>query len=378
MLSTIKTVYTEGQEKLVQAGIHDAAFDARELLSFVMGIPFRDLPLHYADEVADEQLSMYEELLKRRILGEPLQYITGEQEFMGLPFHVDERVLIPRLDTEILAENALEYVSRKIAGSGLYNAENRNSYIEGNCCAAENTSFSEADRGCQFRVLDLCCGSGAIGLSIAALACDTNHISQIYNVTDATCKGFDKSRVVAGEDSGSRIEVILADISQDALDVARQNAEELGVSERVSFIRSDLFEAFSDNTGSDASGTNEVGACALSRDEDSSGAAEAGREGFDLIVSNPPYVRSDVIPTLGREVKDHEPMLALDGGADGLDIYRRIAEEAPGYIKPGGCLMMEIGADQAEDVESLLASSFHDIQVIKDLAGLDRVIIARY
>ena len=97
---------------------------------------------------------------------------------------------------------------------------------------------------------------------------------------------------------------------------------------------------------------------------------------FDLIVCNPPYVRSDVIPTLDEEVRGHEPMLALDGGADGLDIYRRIAEEAPDHLRSGGRLMMEIGFDQAEDVSTLLRHDFDDIQMKKDLAGLDRVVTA--
>lgn len=277
----IKRIYIEGQEKLTAGGIHDAAFDARALLSFVMGIPFRDIPLHYTDEVTEERLARYEELLERRIGGEPLQYITGEQEFMGLPFHVDSRVLIPRLDTEILAEMAIDYVDALLP---------------------------------PVRVLDLCCGSGAIGLSIAALARRTE------------------------------IKVVLSDISQDALDVAEENAKALGVLDMVTFIKGDLFENINDT--------------------------------FDLIVCNPPYIRTDVIKTLDTEVRNHEPMLALDGGADGLDIYRRIAEEAPGYLKAGGRLLMEIGYDQAEDVAALLQKEFDDIKVLKDLAGLDRVVIA--
>ncbi len=286
----IRTIYKEGQDKLAAGGVHDAAFDARALLSFVLEIPFREMPLHYMDEAADEQRALFDELIGRRLEGEPLQYITGDQEFMGLTFHVDSRVLIPRLDTEILADKALEYVNSRSDGSET------------------------------FRVLDLCCGSGAIGLSIAALA-DT------------------------GKDA-ARVEVVLSDISADALEVARQNAEQLCISDRVTFVQSDLFN-------------------------------ELGQEGFDLIVSNPPYIRTDVIDTLDAEVKDHEPVLALDGGTDGLDIYRRIAEEAPGYLKEGGCLMMEIGFDQAEEVAELLHKNLQDVRIVKDLAGLDRVVFAR-
>ncbi len=286
----IRTIYKEGQDKLAAGGVHDAAFDARALLSFVLEIPFREMPLHYMDEAADEQQALFDELIGRRLEGEPLQYITGEQEFMGLTFHVDSRVLIPRLDTEILADKALEYVNSRSDGS--------------------ETS----------RVLDLCCGSGAIGLSIAALA--------------------DTGKDVA------RVEVVLSDISADALEVARQNAEQFGISDRVTFVQSDLFN-------------------------------ELGQGGFDLIVSNPPYIRTDVIDTLDAEVKDHEPVLALDGGTDGLDIYRRIAEEVPGYLKEGGCLMMEIGFDQAEEVAELLHKNLQDVRIVKDLVGLDRVVSAR-
>ena len=286
MKENLQVIYKQGQDKLTEAGIHDAAFDARALLSFVMEIPFRDIPLHYMDEAADEQQERYEELIGRRMSGEPLQYITGEQEFMGLTFHVDSRVLIPRLDTEILAEEALEYVNRKLT------------------------------RGDAVRVLDLCCGSGALGLSIAALHSETD-----------------------------RLEVVISDISEDALEVARQNAEALGVSDRVAFVKGDLFENI--------------------------------EKSFDVIVCNPPYIRTDVIETLDKEVREHEPMLALDGGADGLDIYRRIAEEAPGYLKAGGRLLMEIGYDQAEEVAELLYKNLQDVRIVKDLAGLDRVVSAR-
>ena len=304
---SIRIVYREGQDKLAKGGIHDAGFDARALLSFAMGVPFSTLPLHYDDNVTEDLQKQYAELIDRRIKGEPLQYIIGEQEFMGLTFHVDPRVLIPRLDTEILAEEAVARIQYMLAHRLLMASKDRAPEIE------------------PVRVLDLCCGSGVIGLSAAKLAAD--------------------------EDTSDHISLILADIDDGALEVAHQNASSLGIS--ADFIKSDLFDSIS------------------------------GR--FDLIVSNPPYVRSDVIPTLDVEVKDHEPMLALDGGADGLDIYRRIVKDAPDHLTPGGCLMMEIGYDQAEDVEELLRKvhdpetgcpCFDGIYVKKDLAGLDRVVIA--
>lgn len=275
-MSSIKEILKTGQEKLEAAGKDGASFDSRALLSFVMDIPFRDVPLRLDSEITEEQEESFRKLLMKRLAGEPLQYITGEQEFMGLSFHVDPRVLIPRLDTEILAEEAL-------------------GYIGGSPCS----------------VLDLCTGSGAIGLSIAKLA-EGAHVT-------------------------------LTDISEDALEVAKLNAKELGVEDKVTFVRSDLFEAIDGS--------------------------------FDLIVSNPPYVRSDVIPGLDTEVKDHEPMLALDGGADGLDIYRKIISEAQDHLNENGCLMMEIGFDQADDIRKLIKEEgrFGEVRVIKDLAGLDRV-----
>lgn len=278
-MSKIRDLLKYGQEMLEAKGKDGASFDSRALLSFVMDIPFRDVPLRLDSEVTEEQEESLRKLLMRRLAGEPLQYITGEQEFMGLSFHVDPRVLIPRLDTEILAEEAL-------------------GYIGGSPCS----------------VLDLCTGSGAIGLSIAKLA--------------------------------DGAQVTLTDVSCDALEVARLNAKKLGVEDKVTFVRSDLFEAVDGS--------------------------------FDLIVSNPPYVRSDVIPGLDTEVKDHEPMLALDGGADGLDIYMKIVEEAADHLNENGCLMMEIGFDQADDIKRMIKEEgrFGEVRVIKDLARLDRVISA--
>ncbi len=335
MGKNIRTIYNEGQERLAEGGVHDAAFDARALLSFVLGIPFREIPLHYMDDVTDDEKEQFDKLIRRRIGGEPLQYITGEQEFMGLSFHVDSRVLIPRLDTEVLAERAINYVDKLIA------------------------SAECADGQLPVRVLDLCCGSGAIGLSIAALADGGHSASQMMDaplangghsasqIGDKAAVSTDAGRIEATAADAARVDVVLTDISADALEVARQNAETLEVFDRVRFVQSDLFSEL------------------------------ARQEGFDLIVSNPPYIRTDVIATLDEEVRGHEPMLALDGGADGLDIYRRIAKEAPDFLKAGGCLMMEIGCDQAKDVAALLEEGFDDVEVVKDLAGLDRIVVAK-
>ncbi len=301
---TVRELIKKGQEKLEAAGKDGASFDARTLLSFVMDIPFRDIAVHYSDEPSDKQASEFLDLIGRRLSGEPLQYITGEQEFMGLDFHVDERVLIPRLDTEILAEEAVEYVRQELAG--------------------KHQTSSAGMNGLQgpFTVLDLCCGSGAIGLSVAKLAVSGS-----------------------GQDDGE-VKVVLSDISRDALEVARGNAESLGVADMTDFVQSDLFE-------------------------------DIGDMQFGLITANPPYIRSEVIDTLDCEVKNCEPRLALDGGSDGLDIYRRIISEAPDHLEAGGRLMMEIGFDQAEDIRRLLEEDgrYSGITIRKDLAGLDRAVI---
>ena len=307
MEKTVRTLIQKGQEELAEAGITDAAFDSKALLSFVLSVPFSKLFFRYDDVVEDCDKTRYEELIQKRISGVPLQYITNEQEFMGLSFYVDPRVLIPRLDTEILVETALEYM-RNV----------------------------ESDT---IRVLDLCCGSGAIGLSIAALM--------------------------------GKAEVTLTDISEGALEVTKKNAESLGVADKVVILKGDLFDAVPDAVPDGAHAVD---------------AADAGLSGrpydqslYDLIISNPPYIETDVIGTLDTEVKDHEPMLALDGGSDGLDIYRRILLEAPEHLTQGGRLMMEIGCDQADPIKELAAQSgrFCYIKVKKDLAGLDRVVIAK-
>jgi len=330
MADNIRQLNLEGQKKLAEAGIHDAVFDARALLSFVLKIPFSELPLHYENQVTEKQEIAYCKVLEKRAGGTPLQYITNEQEFMGLDFYVDERVLVPRLDTEILAEEALSYINDRFrARSSDQNLHGQPDIIS---------------------VLDLCCGSGAIGLSVKVISEDASQIGD-----DAVNK-----LVTAGDNQTKHVQLTLSDISEDALCVTRKNAEALGVIDDVKIIKSDMFEAIDECVG-EANGE------------------EISREDFDLIVSNPPYIRSDVIETLDMEVRDHEPMLALDGGADGLNIYRQIIEEAPDHLKAGGVLMMEIGADQAEDVAGLIEETgkYNETQIKKDLAGLDRVVITK-
>lgn len=316
MSYTIKELISSGREMLEKAGKDSPDFDSKALCSFVMGKTLSEISVAVIrGDIADDEMSQrYFGLIKRRASGEPLQYITGEQEFMGLAFHVDPRVLIPRLDTEILVEKALDRIKSE-----------------------------------PLTVLDLCTGSGAIGISIAKLA--EAPAAQPGALTETKPGAQPAARQETQPEAGpgaSGIMVTLSDLSEDALSVAKENAELNGVTEKVRILKSDLFGSL------------------------------AG-ERFDLIVSNPPYIPREVIKGLSPEVKEHEPLMALDGGEDGLDIYRKIVEEAPDHLTEGGTLMIEIGSDQAESVAAVMREDgrYEEAEVTKDLAGLDRVITAR-
>lgn len=275
---TYRELYGKGCAALEAAGVEEAALDARLLIEYVCDTTRNDLLVHGERLIEREQEEKYRQLIAKRASRIPLQHLTGNQDFMGLTFRVNEHVLIPRQDTEILVEEVLK----------------------------------ELHDG--MRILDMCTGSGCILISLLHYSND--------------CKG------------------VGADISEDALAVARENAERLLYGGAV-FVRSDLFE-------------NVEGK-------------------YDFIVSNPPYIRSDVIPTLMPEVKDHEPVQALDGAEDGLYFYRRIVSEGRAYLVRGGKLYFEIGHDQAEAVSELMRDAgFLEITVVKDYAGLDRVVYGYY
>ena len=244
----------------------------------------------------DNQCEAYFDLIERRASRVPLQHITGRQEFMGLPFEVNDKVLIPRQDTETMVEDALELLDKGTLRGQEY----------------------PGGLGKGTDVLDLCCGSGAIGVSIAALA-----------------KG---------------VHVTCSDLSKEALEVAERNAR-LNDCKSVKFTESDMFDAF---------------------------CGRIGKKQFNLIISNLPYIPPSVIEGLEPEVRDHEPVMALDGGQDGLDFYRIIAQQAPEHLKKGGVLMLEIGFDQKDAVKGLLQKTgrFEKIVGLTDLAGKDRIICA--
>lgn len=299
MSLSVKEILNIGQRRLQDAGVSDAALDSKLLYCFMTGITSGRLFIMYQNILQDGQCDEYFRLIDERASGKPLQYITGTQEFMGLEFDVNESVLIPRQDTETMVEDVISLIK-----DGALRGE-----------SLEGTGRREWD------ILDLCTGSGAIGISLAKLL------------------------------TGVKVNVTCSDVSKAALEVARKNAGKLGVSKNIKFAEGDMFAPFD---------------------------GRFKKKKFDLIVSNPPYIESDVIPTLQTEVKDHEPMSALDGGEDGLDFYRIIAGEAGEFLKKRGILFLEIGYDQGNAVRELLteAGGYSDVRCLKDLAGRDRIIYA--
>ncbi len=274
--------YELGKEKLAEAGIEEAALDARLLLEYVCGTNCNTLLVHGDREVASEEAEQYEGLIHRRAERIPLQHLTGQQDFMGLTFLVNEKVLIPRQDTEILVEEMLKELH-----DGMH-------------------------------ILDMCTGSGCILISLLHYSND--------------CSG------------------VGADLSPDALSIAKENAGQLlcgAWSDKIDFVQTDLFENI------------------------------AGK--FDRIVSNPPYIRTEVLDELMPEVRDHEPRMALDGSLDGLYFYRKIVEQAGEHLKRGGMLYFEIGYDQGDAVSELMrAAGYLEVEVVKDYSGLDRVVYGTY
>lgn len=292
----IKELINIGAKQLHDAGVADAEIDAKELFCYMHGMDRTALMLRWQEVMQDNQCEAYFDLVERRASRVPLQHITGRQEFMGLPFEVNEKVLIPRQDTETLVEDALELIEKGTLRGQKYT--------------------DDLKKGGD--ILDLCCGSGAIGISIAKLT-----------------KGA---------------HVTCSDLSKEALEVAEKNAR-LNGCKSMKFVESDMFAAF---------------------------CGRLGKKKFNLIISNPPYIPPSVIEGLEPEVRDHEPMMALDGGEDGLDFYRVIAQHAPEHLKKGGVLMLEIGFDQKDAVKRLLQETgrFEKIVGLTDLAGKDRIICA--
>lgn len=284
MATTYNNLYLDTRKRLRAADIEGAQIEAREIVCFAADKSreqfFRDLQLYASAEIE----ARVEELTRRRLDGEPVAYIIGEWEFYGLPFDVSPDVLIPRMDTEVLAEQAI-----------LRTRE-----------AGENA-----------RMLDLCAGSGCVGIAVAANA--------------ENCR------------------VTLADESEAALRVCRQNVRRNELSARMACIRADALSPAPANLGD-----------------------------FHVIACNPPYIPTGDIETLDVSVRKYEPRMALDGGEDGLKFYRAVCSRWRDALVPGGVLLFEVGAGQAVSVETiLLENGFRDITTYPDTQGIWRVVEGR-
>ena len=272
---TYREAIVLGEKNLQQADIADAKTDSWLLLAMACKIDHTYYYMHIDEEMSEEQVREFEVLIRKRAERVPLQYITGEQEFMGLTFHVNFNVLIPRQDTETLVEEAL-----KVIKPGM-------------------------------KVMDMCTGSGCVLISI------------LKNAHDVEGIGYD--------------------ISKQAINVAKENAKFNEVP--AVFERSDLFEDVVEND-------------------------------FDVIVSNPPYIPTDVVATLMPEVSQFEPREALDGKGDGLYFYSKILEQCKNYMKQDGYILFEIGCEQGDAVSTMMRlAGFSEVRVIKDLARNDRVVM---
>lgn len=281
MATTYNNLFLDTRARLRKAGIEAAQLEARELVCYAADKSreqlYRDMSLYVSAELEKR----VDDLVQRRLAGEPVAYIIGEWEFYGLPLDISQDVLIPRDDTELLAERGI--ARAREAGEGA-------------------------------RVLDLCAGSGCVGLAVAA------------NVTGC--------RVVLGE------------LSEGALRTCKQNVRRNGLNARVTCLSVDAMESPS-----------------------------SALWDFDVIVSNPPYIPTGDIAGLDSSVKDYEPHMALDGGADGLDFYRVIAAKWKSALRLGGALVFEVGIGQAPQVEEILAQNgYENIQTAQDTQGIWRVV----
>lgn len=275
----IKEILEEGTKNLKENNVTEAKIKAKLLLCHLLQVDKVYLAIHLEDELDKKIVQKYEKGIQKIAQGKPIQYITKQQEFMGLNIKVNENVLIPQPDTEILVEEAIKIV--------------------------------KASPKEQPTVLDLCTGSGAIAIAIAK-----NTTAKVWGI----------------------------DISQEALNIAKENAKQNNA--KINYLNSDMFKNIPNNLQ------------------------------FDVIASNPPYIPSNDIESLDKEVQC-EPIIALDGGKDGLAFYKIIAEEAYKYLKAEGWLLLEIGYNQKEPVIELFQKQYQNITCIKDLAGNNRVIKMR-
>lgn len=296
----IKQILEFGTQKLKQNNVEESRIKARMLLENILSKPRQYLIANDEEELDVQFEKQYYEGIEKLLENVPIEYITNKKEFMNLDFYVDENVLIPRQDTEILVEEVIE-IAKKILKDVDYKEE-------------KNSNVNEKENSV-VKIMDMCTGSGAISVSIAK------------SVTE------------------SQIDAV--DISRNALEIVMKNAKKNNVENQIRVVESDLFE-------------------------------KVEKENYDILVSNPPYIRADVLRLLDKQVQK-EPEIALNGGKDGLDFYKIIVKKAPQYLKNGGYLCFEIGYDQKNEVEELLGKEnvYTEIYSKKDLFGNDRIVIAR-
>jgi len=282
--ATIAETLKEASERLRAASVPNDLLDAQTLLAAAMSKDRAYLIINFNQRLSEDLLSNFQTMIGRRAAGEPLQYITGHQEFFGLDFEVTPDVLIPRPETELIVEETIRLVQQNRIGSPV--------------------------------IVDVGAGSGCIAVTLA--------------------RELGDARVIA------------TDISRPALRVARRNAARHALEDRVDFVASDLLDAFAE-------------------------------EGFaDFILSNPPYVSDEEMPTLQREVRDWEPHLALTDSNDGLSVYRRLLIDASSRLKPGGYLICEMGYTQSERISAMVDRAvWGEARLLDDLQGIPRTIVLR-
>ena len=281
---TVRRILEWTTNHLKQHGSDTPRLDAEILLAHARSCPRIQLYTHFDDVVSDAVRATMRELVQRRAKAEPVAYLVGQREFFSLSFRVNRDVLIPRPDTETLVMEILDRLKRRESP----------------------------------RLLDLCTGSGCVGV--------------------ATAK------------NNSQVKVLATDISPNAITIAQENVERHQLGDRVEIVASDLFASIPKNSR------------------------------FDVIASNPPYIPSAEIDQLDAEVAKHEPRLALDGGPDGLDILRKIIEQAPAYAAPSGWLMLEFTPEQADSLQKIVQQDgrYREIAIRKDLAHRPRVLRAQF
>ena len=324
---TLKEAYEYGVEKLQESGIEDAKEDSFYLLEFVTGVNRGKYYTIEQQEMTPEELREVMALIQKRSMRIPLQHLIGSTEFMGLPFQVNPHVLIPRQDTELLVETALEKIEE---------IKKNQPSDEGKKEYSQKITLEE------LRILDMCTGSGCILISILHYA----------------TKKFPKIKGVG------------VDISHKAIEVAEENARKNGLS--VIKLKSSI------NVVEHGRYNEKSKEPQMTLVESDLFARLNKKEKFHLIVSNPPYIPTKEIESLQEEVRDHDPILALDGKEDGLTFYRKIIAESSEYLTKDGFLMVECGWNQGEAVSQMMIEmGFSNVKKIKDLNGQERVVIGR-